>query len=169
MKSRFRVVSLVLVAVLGLALLGCTAQKPEGKAYASALDGTVTLTLYFGNAQADALIKETRVVEKSNVPLELVVLNELIKGPGTPEGRKTIPAEAKMLSVKVEGGIAYVDFSKELVEKHWGGSAGDSMSIDSIVFSLTEIPAIEKVQLLLEGKKQEAMFGHIATDKPIGR
>ena len=70
---------------------------------------------------------------------------------------------------RVEDKVAYVDFARDVVQNHWGGSAGDGMTIGSIVHSLTELPGIEKVQLLLEGNVEEAMFGHYATDKPIGK
>ena len=43
------------------------------------------------------------------------------------------------------------------------------MTILSIVYTLTELPGIEKVQLLLEGEKKEVMFGHGITIDPIGR
>lgn len=69
----------------------------------------------------------------------------------------------------VEDKVAYVDFAQDVVDNHWGGSTGDAMTIGSIVQSLTELPGIEKVQLLLEGNVVEAMFGHIATNEPIGR
>lgn len=169
---KMRLSAVILILLVGVSLLaGCGARQTEqpNKAYAATPEDTITLTLYFGNAQADALVKETRVVGRSNQALELVVLNELIKGPQSPEGRISVPQEAKILSVKVENKIAYVDFSREVVEKHWGGSAGDAMTIGSIVHSLTELPGVDKVQLLLEGSIEHAMFGHIATDQPIGQ
>ena len=172
MKNRFRVFVLLLTMIVGVSMLaGCTAKQPDstGKVYAAEPENNITLTLYFGNEQADGLVKETRVVERTDEALESIVLKELIKGPQTPAGRMSIPTEATVIAVKVEDKVAYVDFARDVVDNHWGGSAGDSMTIGSIVHSLTELPGIEKVQLLLEGKVVEAMFGHIATNEPIGR
>lgn len=172
MRNRFRVFVLLLTMIVGVSMLaGCAVKQPgtPGKVHAAAPENSITLTLYFGNEQADALVKETRVVERSGEALESVVLKELIKGPQTPAGRVSIPKEATVISVRVEDKVAYVDLAKDVVEYHWGGSAGDAMTIGSIVHSLTELPGIENVQLLLEGRVEEAMFGHIATNEPIGR
>lgn len=171
MQKRVRVTIVLVVIVLSLGILAGCATRPDtkGKAYAAKPENSMSLVLYFANEQADALVKETRTIDNSIQDIELAILNELIKGPNNADARRTIPAEAKVLSVKVEDGIAFVDFSKEAVTYHWGGSAGDAMTIGSIVYSLTELPRVEKVQLLLEGIAQEAMFGHVATDVPVGR
>ena len=65
--------------------------------------------------------------------------------------------------------MATVDFSKELKTKHWGGSTGESMTIMSIVNSLTELPGIEKVQILIEGQKEDTLAGHWDLSSPISR
>lgn len=171
MKNLVRLVSLALVgALLTLSLIGCSAQVPKPhKALAQEKPEKVTMVLYFGNASADAMVKETREVERTEKPLSVLVLEEIIAGPKTADARRTLPVESKILSLEVREGVAYVNFSHDTVAKHWGGSAGDQMSIGSVVFSLTELPGIDKVMFLLEGEKQDAMFGHIATDKPVGR
>jgi len=133
------------------------------------MENTVKITLYFGDKEALEVIPERREVLRKNEPLEVIVLRELIKGPSTPEGRPTLPAETKLISVDVVDRIAYANFSRELVTQHPGGSTGERMTVLSIVYTLTELPGIEKVQLLLEGEKKEAMFGHGTTIDPIGR
>jgi spore germination protein GerM len=63
--------------------------------------------------------------------------------------------------------VAYVDFSKEIQTKHWGGSSGEAMTIFSVVNSLARLPGVEKVQFLVEGKVQESLVGHADTTQPI--
>lgn len=132
-------------------------------------ENNVKITLFFGDSNAMDMVQEKRDVVRKNESLEVIVLRELIKGPSIPEGRRTLPAETKLISVEVADRIAYANFSRELVSKHPGGSAGERMTVMSIVYTLTELPGIEKVQLLLEGEKKEAMFGHGITIDPIGR
>lgn len=127
----------------------------------------VKVTLYFGDRQAMYLLPEEREVAKTDEPLEAVIINELIKGPQQSDLVRTIPEGTRLLSVSVEEGIAYVNFSKEFKSKHWGGSAGESMTIYSVVNSLAKLPGIEKVQFLLEGKKEESILGHADTSRPI--
>ena len=155
-----------------LLLSGCTAKQPNSiQPFISPepMENTVKITLYFGDEDAIDIIPERRDVLRRNESLEVIVLRELIRGPNSPEGRRTLPAETKLISVDVVDRIAYANFSRELVTRHPGGSTGERMTVMSIVYTLTELPGIERVQLLLEGEKKEAMFGHGTTIDPIGR
>lgn len=126
------------------------------------------VTLYFGDKEAMFLIPEEReVVVPEDKSLEVVVLEELIKGPQNPELAITIPKEARVRSVQVENGIANVDFSKEFQTNHWGGSAGEMMTLSSVTNSLASLPGIDKVQFLLEGQKLESILGHADNTQPI--
>lgn len=133
-------------------------QKPKAKK---------KITLYFGDKEAMYLLPEEREVEPGDKPLAEVIVEELIKGPQSPELSRTIPAETRLLGIRVENGVAYVDFSREIQTKHWGGSAGEAMTIFSVVNSLARLPGIERVQFLVEGKVQESLVGHADTTQPI--
>jgi len=127
------------------------------------------VTLYFPDEQAMHVVPEQREVNKDK-PIEETIVEELMKGPKTPGlVPTTIPEEAKLLSVEIKDKIAYVNFSRELVEKHVGGSTGEMMTILPIVNSLTELPEIEKVQFLVEGEKTKTLAGHITFDEPFER
>lgn len=125
------------------------------------------VTLYFGDRQAMYLIPEEREVVKGEETLEAVIIRELIKGPQKPDSVRVMPEGTRLLSVSVVNGVAYVNFSKEFQTKHWGGSAGERMTIYSIVNSLCKLPGIGKVQFLLEGKKEEAILGHLDTSRTL--
>ncbi len=129
------------------------------------------VTLYFANPEATAVVPETRTI---SVPNNLstagyikTIVNELIKGPRNNELRRTIPAQAEVRSVEVKGTTAYVDFSSEMHSKHSGGAAGESMTINSIVNTLTELDNIDQVQITVEGKPLS--IEHVVMDKPMGR
>jgi germination protein M len=155
----------LLAAVVGMAAIGC-APQPSGEA---ADQDHVTLVLYFAANDGDDLVTEERSVSKGDVTLAENALLELIAGPREQNHLRTLPEESVILSVEIRGEIAFVDLGSETVEHHSGGSLGDRMSIDSIVHTLTELPGITAVQLLLEGEIVEAVFGHIATDAPLTR
>ncbi len=127
------------------------------------------ITLYFPDEQAMYVVPEQREIIKDK-PMAEIIVEELMKGPKTPELEPTtIPEEAKLLSVEIKDRIAYVNFSRELVEKHVGGSTGEMMTILPIVNSLTELPEVEKVQFLVEGKKVKTLAGHITFDEAFER
>ena len=51
---------------------------------------------------------------------------------------------------------------------HSGGSAGETMTLASIVNYLTEFDTIDRVQVLVEGKSGETL-GQILLDHPLER
>jgi spore germination protein GerM len=140
-------------------------QKPDISA--KPVQTSEKVTLYFGDGQAMYLVPEEREVTRRDETLEEVIIRELIKGPRKAGLTRTIPESAGLLSVSVVDGVAYTNFSKEFKTKHWGGSAGENMTIFSVVNSLAKLPGIKKVQFLLEGEKQESILGHADTSVPI--
>lgn len=127
------------------------------------------VTLYFSDDQAMNLVPEEREAAKEkDEAMESVIVHELIKGPANTNLGQVIPNGTKLLSAKVTDGIAYIDFSKEFRDNHWGGSAGETITIYAVVDSLCQLPGIEKVQFLLEGDKQESILnGNMDTSVPI--
>ncbi|MGO0122773.1 GerMN domain-containing protein [Desulfothermobacter acidiphilus] len=125
------------------------------------------VTLYFADREAQHLVPEVREVEVGDHPLEQVVVEELIKGPTDPSLCPTIPAGTKLLSLEVKDGVAYVNFSSQFKQQHSGGSAGELMTIYSVVDSLARLGTVHKVQFLLEGRKEESILGHMDTSVPI--
>lgn len=170
-KISFAIVILLIIT----SLLGCT-RKPnvDDNGKIPQIDPTpdtesTIITLYFGDKEANGLTPELREVEIGSERLEEVIIRELIKGPSSNDLIPAIPTGTKLLSYHLKDNIAYVNFSKEIKTNHWGGSYGDTLTIYSIVNSLTEIEGIDKVQFLIEGQSQEAIFGHIYTMEPLKR
>jgi spore germination protein GerM len=130
---------------------------------------TKTITLYFGNANADKVVAEKRdVTYEKGRKIEAVIFEELAKGPVTKGLGNVIPKDAKVLSVENKNGVCNLNLSKEFIDNCHTGSAGESMIINSIVNSITEIPGNKSVQFLIEGQKRKA-FVHMVFDKPISR
>ena len=69
-----------------------------------------------------------------------------------------------------EGGEVYVDFSREMVAVHPGGTLDELLTVYSIVNALTEnLPAVTAVQLLVEGKEVDTLAGHVDLRNPLGK
>jgi germination protein M len=187
MHRRFSAVLLALVvaiSVFSMLAAGC-APKASGSADPTPVNPVpsasyVDLVLFFGDDQAMEVLPELRRIEVPSDPsqrasMPVLVVQELLKGPTDPLLNKTLPPEAKLLSVEVANGVAYVNFSKELQTKHWGGSAGEIMTIWSLVTSLTQAEPpesaspISKVQILVEGKTVETLAGHFDISKSLER
>jgi germination protein M len=79
-----------------------------------------------------------------------------------PEG---VTLKAVLLSEK---GEAFVDFSPELASKHSGGSLDELLTVYAIVDTLTvNLPAIARVQILIDGKEVDTLAGHIDLRRPL--
>ncbi|GEM_PF-323475 len=128
-----------------------------------------TITVYYGNSNADGVVAEKREVEVGKESqIERVIFEELQKTPKTDGLHSTIPTGTKLISVVTDGGICTLDLSKEFVDNSPGGTAGEAMTLYSIINSLTELPDINKVQFMIEGQKQE-VYIHAVFDEPFGR
>jgi len=140
--------------------------SPQGSADSG--DNRV-ITLYFGNENADKVVSEKREISISKGEnIAKRVFEELLKGP-TKEGlQPTIPEGTKLLSVSTKDGICTLNLSSKFVDNHTGGSAGELITLSSIVNSLTELPNIKQVQFLIEGQQRE-VYLHAALDEPFSR
>jgi spore germination protein GerM len=69
-----------------------------------------------------------------------------------------------------EGGEAYVDFTREIVSAHTGGTADELLTVYTIVNALTEnLPGVTAVQLLVDGKEVDTLAGHVDLRNPLGK
>jgi spore germination protein GerM len=69
-----------------------------------------------------------------------------------------------------ERGEAFVDFSRELLTGHSGGSMDEVLTVYTIVEALTaNLPAVTAVQLLVEGKQVETLAGHVDLRRPLAK
>lgn len=127
------------------------------------------ITLYFSDAEASGLVREIRRVKvPKGESLEKTVVSELIRGPQQEKMYRTVPQDTKIRSVETKDGVCFVNFSSEFISKHSGGTAAEELTVYSIVNSLTELSNVEKVQFLIEGKKQDVLI-HMILNEPIAR
>lgn len=128
----------------------------------------VEVNLYFSDSQAMYLVAEKRKIPQAPSLARQAVV-ELIKGPESSELYPTIPGGTQVNEVYIFDDIAYIDLSKEIFENHPGGSSGELMTVYSIVNTLTEIPTIKGVQILVEGNEMKSLVGHIDISMPLLR
>ena len=128
------------------------------------------VTLFFLREEDSKLIPEERdiVSDPSTVREAEEVIAELIKGSQTGLV-SSLPAETKLVQLFItKEGVAYVDFSKDLVDKHPSGSTAEISTVYSIVNSLAyNFKPIKKVFILIEGEERETLGGHISLDHPF--
>lgn len=77
------------------------------------------------------------------------------------------PPSTRLLRVTVHDGIAEVDFSRELVENFPGGSTTEALIVESLCKTLAQFTDVEKVRVLVEGKKIDTLGEHIDLSEPV--
>lgn len=110
-----------------------------------------TLDLYFANETGDKLVDERVDIRySSNMSIEKLIVEQLIRGPVVKDAYPTIPPETKIVSVSTKDGICYVNLDEGFLGQ--GYDVLEAIPIYSIVNSLTEIAGISKVQILINGE-----------------
>lgn len=131
-----------------------------------------TVTLFFSDDQAQKLVRETRELTLTGQPLGELIFDELRKGPHRADLRPTIPEGTTLRSLIMYQNTAQLFLSAHFRDNHTGGSAGEQMTLYSIVNSLAQLPEVDDVLFLLvdnQGNliKTEAILGHINTEQPL--
>lgn len=109
------------------------------------------IKLYFANAKGDKLIPmDMNVTYNKNVPIERVVVEQLINGPGISGYYRTLPANVKLLGISVTDGTCYVNLDSTFIDGMV--NAAEMVPVYSIVNSLCDIPQIDCVQILINGE-----------------
>jgi hypothetical protein len=80
-----------------------------------------------------------------------------------------VPAGTSLRALFVgERGDAFVDLSGEVRGKHPGGALGELFTVYAIVNAITvNLPAIMRVQILIDGKETETLAGHVDLRHPL--
>jgi len=128
----------------------------------------VEVNLYFSDSQAMYLVAEKRKISQAPSLAKQAIV-ELIKGPESSDLYPTIPEGTQVNEVYIVDDIVYIDLSEEIFKNHPGGSSGELMTVYSIVNTLTEIPMIKGVQILVEGNEMKSLVGHIDISMPLLR
>lgn len=110
----------------------------------------VKIKLYFANEAGDGLIMASRTKEyNTNISLEKLVVEELIKGPSLEGLYPTINPATKVASVTTKDGVCYVNLDESFLTQTCNVSA--DVAIYSITNSLVELQNVNKVQILING------------------
>ena len=125
------------------------------------------LTLYYPSADAAHIVPEVRSFPINDTPARTAV-EALIGGTDQPQTAKVFPYGTKLRQIWIKDEIAYVDFNHSILKGN-GGSATEILLVAAVVNTLTEFPTIEKVQIMVDGKKIDTLYGHVDLSEPLSR
>ncbi len=99
-----------------------------------------------------------------NMSTEKLIIQKLIEGPENGEDvYPTLSKDTSLLSVSTKNGVCYVNFNAAIREKPY--NATENVVIYSIVNSLTELPNIDQVQILVEGVSDGTLYDSMSLDR----
>ena len=85
----------------------------------------------------------------SNISMEKLVMEQLLKGPKGNGKRSAIPDGTKLVSVSVLDGVGFVNLNEGFLNQNY--EIAEPVVIYSIANSLVELPNINKVQISVNG------------------
>ena len=143
---------------------GQNTRTREIQTYSEKSPDRIIVHLYFSDSDNAFLVSEERSLSGRTGPeaLGFEIMNALLEGPKQALER-TIPEGTLLRGFYIlKNRTAYVDLSREIREGHPGGAKSELMTIYSMVNSLIlNIPEIETVRILVEGKEETTLAGHV--------
>ncbi|MDY5021501.1 MAG: GerMN domain-containing protein [Blautia sp.] len=115
-----------------------------------------TFTLYFTDENGKKLLPEVRnVYYRRTIPRERVILEQLIKGPMEKDHYPTLPDEMTLLDVDISDRVCYAKFDSLFLE--CALEVTEEVAVYSVVNSLLSNIEADKVQILIDGKKEPVL------------
>ena len=167
--------SLLITSLLGIT--GCEKKdktslnnNEKEKKIVLSKEDTLDLNIYFdasNDAKNPEIAKEERVMKRYEI-LGETIMGEIIKGPSVNSKLKpTLPKDTRILSFSIKDNIAFVNLSKEANISMT--SSKEETCLKSIIWSLCQIPSVEKVKILIENKDIDLWGNHFDLSKPLGK
>ena len=78
-----------------------------------------------------------------------------------------LPAGTKLISIKIAGGLATANFSRELRDNFTGGDSGEAHTVNAILQTLGQFPTVSRVQIFIEGKSVDSIGGLLSLSEPL--
>jgi spore germination protein GerM len=144
--------------------------QPAAATAPTAPTAHITATLYYGSQNGDSLVAVRREVPLADGIVaqgRQIVAAQLEAAPMPYVS--VIPAGTSLRAFYVtERGEAFVDLSSQVSSAHPGGSLTELLTVYALVNAVTSnLPAVQRVQILVEGKEVDTIAGHVDVRRPL--
>ena len=171
MRQEFKILLAAFVAVLVAVVLAFFAMRTSKQPAQQNQVATMQVwqvTLFYSDLKASKLVKLSLSIGATSMERVVSELFERLKSPESPDLSPAIPAGAKLLSVRRDGDILVLDVSDEFTQpEFWQGSDVAHLRLQALVHTLTSLPQIRAVRILVNGQVPEALGGHEELSEPV--
>jgi len=162
-----RFASLAVLAILAVACRTTTptSQPSPSPSVTPSEAEPVAVTVYYLIEFDGRLFLNPEVHAVVEDDLGLARLEEIVDGtPQDPDLFSAYPEEASVLGITIEDGTATVDWNAGVLEAEVGAEI-EELGIQQVVWTLTELPEVERVAFTVEGESEgEAFTGRLIED-----
>lgn len=182
MTKSIRLMLVTIVSALLLVLAGCSADQNElGSSAKASQSSTKTESAKAANASQDSMSKMTIYVPLDNgkgVTPKLFTVDSdkktiayaitFLFDEDSRQSYPIFPKGTKVNGVNIKDHIAYIDLSKEFLDKSNIDGLTAQLRLASLVNTATEFDGVEKVQFLVNGKSID-LYGGYDVSEPMKR
>jgi hypothetical protein len=130
----------------------------------------ITATLYFISEDGMSLVGAQRDIPFGEGVVDQArhILDAQLAGAPAPLASPIPPGTRVRALYVTDRGDAFVDLSAEARTAHTGGALDELFTVYAIVDALTvNLPAIARVQILVDGKEVDTLAGHVDLRHPL--
>ena len=129
---------------------------------------TANLTLYFSNEKGDRLSREEVSVRyNSNMSVEKLIVEQLLKGPSAAGDKAVIPAGTRLLGVSNRENVCYVNFDEGFLNV--AEKVNPKVTVYALVNSIIDGGETSQVQILVNGETNITYQETIDLSKPLSK
>jgi hypothetical protein len=125
--------------------------------------------LYFAEPRERFLLPELRQIPGCEADQDcLRSLVEALRSGSRQGNSPVLPKSAELIGVELENDLVRLNFSRQLVDHHPGGTLSELLTVYGLTNSLVEnFSYLRQVQILVDGRIQQTLKGHVRIDQPV--
>ncbi len=126
------------------------------------------IVLYFVDPAGLSLVSEEQQISGCNDERQCVAQTLEALAAGSQQLQPVMPPRTRVLGVDIEGDLARINFSRDLVDGHPGGSLSELLTVYGLMNTLTvNFPHLHRLQILIDGQVASTLRGHVDISRPI--
>jgi len=163
----FGVSALILGSILWLSWPSRQTQSEDSAAHPLSLEPR-DIVLYFVDSSGFSLVSEEQQIAGCNDERQCIAQTIAALSTGSQQFQPVLPERTRVLGVDVEGDLARINFSRDLVDRHPGGTLSELLTVYGVTNTLAvNFPYLRRLQILVEGKIVPTLKGHVDISRPV--